>query len=327
MIFENIEKYKNKSIIIRWHPKWTHTHSWIHYRFFRAFEWLGFEVQWLENKIENLPDKNKEYIIITENSQDKIILENASKKRILFNHYLWEKNYKNYKDNFSKLIPFTVTKYNLAKYTDKKIWSYFTEWDSPIMSIEEYHYQINYPSILWWSDLLPHEMKREPYNYNNSNKDINFIWSWWHNNALQLESLRFYCIKNWLKYNQYGKHIILRSKIFWSWFLSPNELIKKTKEAYISPAIQWSQIDDGYIPCRLFINASLSTLLVSNNPYAYNIFNDDEIIIDRDIWKMMDKARQIIEDKKVDEYTKKAFDKVKERHTYINRIDELFSYL
>jgi hypothetical protein len=42
---------------------------------------------------------------------------------------------------------------------------------------------------------------------------------------------------------------------------------------------------------------------------------------------MIDKAQQIIKDKKVDDYTRKAFEKVKEKHTYINRIDELFSYL
>jgi hypothetical protein len=58
-----------------------------------------------------------------------------------------------------------------------------------------------------------------------------------------------------------------------------------------------------------------------------NLFDDDEIIIDSDIFKMMEKAEKVIKDKKIDEYTSKALLKVKEKHTYVNRIEELFSYL
>ena len=58
-----------------------------------------------------------------------------------------------------------------------------------------------------------------------------------------------------------------------------------------------------------------------------NIFDEDEIIIDRNISKMMEKAEKVVKDRKVDEYTRKALEKVKEKHTYINRIHELFSYL
>ena len=86
-------------------------------------------------------------------------------------------------------------------------------------------------------------------------------------------------------------------------------------------------MDDGYIPCRLFMNMSMSVLAVSNNPYVYNLFDDDEVIVDRNIFKMMAKAEKVVKEKRVDEYTKKAFEKVKEKHTYINRIEELFSYI
>ena len=72
---------------------------------------------------------------------------------------------------------------------------------------------------------------------------------------------------------------------------------------------------------------SLSVLAVSNNPWVYRLFDDDEVICDRNIWKMMEKAEKVIKDRRVDEYTKKAFEKVKEKYTYINTIESLFSVL
>ena len=41
----------------------------------------------------------------------------------------------------------------------------------------------------------------------------------------------------------------------------------------------------------------------------------------------MEKAEKVIKDRRVDEYTKKAFEKVKEKYTYINTIESLFSVL
>jgi spore maturation protein CgeB len=58
-----------------------------------------------------------------------------------------------------------------------------------------------------------------------------------------------------------------------------------------------------------------------------NLFDEDEIIIDRDMFTLLDKAEKVIKDKKVDDYTRKALEKVKTQHTYINRIEQLFSYL
>ncbi len=224
------------------------------------------------------------------------------------------------------IIPFDVIRYNLAKFTDKKIWQYIFERDTPIMPTDEFYFHMKHPRILRWSELLPHEIEWTPYDYNHS-KEVPFIWSWWHNNCMQLESLRLYCITHNLNYKHYGRHLLFRPPLRKQRYLSPKELEQKTHDAYIAPAIQWTQVDDGYIPCRLFIQMSLSVLGVSNNPYVYNLFDDDEVVVDRDIRKMMDKTQQIIKDKRVDSYTQKAIQKVKEKHTYINRIDELFSYL
>lgn len=58
-----------------------------------------------------------------------------------------------------------------------------------------------------------------------------------------------------------------------------------------------------------------------------DLFDEGEVIIDRDIFSLLDKAAKVVKDRKVDDYTSKAIEKVRNHHTYLNRIEELFSYL
>ncbi len=323
---KRIEKYLWYTIYIWWHPYWTHTHSWIHHRFYRAFQYLGFDVKWLINSKTHLPEKNEKCIIITENSQDLLLLEHYSNNWIIFDHSLSYLKYLSYDVKNKNIFPFGVIRYNLAKFTEKTFKNLIIEWDTPKMSMEEYYYSQRQIKILWGTHLLPHEIKFTPYRYSD-NRDIVFIWSWWHNNCIELETLRLWSIMNGKKFTQYWKHLLLRPPLIKKKFLPEEEIEKITRSAYISPAVQWEQVNDGYIPCRLFMNMSMSVLGVSNNPYVYNLFDDDEVIVERDIFRMMEKAEKIIIDKNVDSYTRKAIEKVKNQHTYLNRIEELFSYL
>jgi hypothetical protein len=47
------------------------------------------------------------------------------------------------------IIPFDVIRYNLAKFTDKKLGQYIFERDTPVMSTEEYHFRMKHPRIFW----------------------------------------------------------------------------------------------------------------------------------------------------------------------------------
>lgn len=298
------EKFKQYKIIIWWYPYGSHTHSWIHHGFYRAFTYLGYDVKWVDNKIENLPAKNDNTIFITEHQVDNFLIENLSTNWIIFDHNI-EKNRWN---NNPNIIPFSVKTFSVLS---NKEFNY-----------DMYRYYISHPQIYWWTDLLPHEIQFIPYNYNN--KDIIFIWSWWQNNFLEIEKLHLWALMNWKKFIQSWKHLLLRHKKF----VPEKEVPMISRSAYIAPAIQWNyQCKVGYTPCRLLKNISYSVLGVSNNIYMANLFPDDEIIIDGNIFHMMEKAEKVIKDKKVDDYTKKAIERVKNEHTYINRIEELFSYL
>ena len=327
MTSQLIEKYKNHPIVVRWFPmSCSHSHKWIHYRFYHTFKKLWFDTQRLANTEENVSKVKKNSIIITFMWEYSHLMENYDKSRIIFPHHVDRQDYKKYSMDSKNIYLFNCVRFNRMKFTEKKIWQYITEFDCPVMSTEDYLFEERQIQLFWGCELLPDEMKREPYHYKNT-KDVVFCGSWWHNNFIQLEKLRRYCITHWLKFHQYWKHLILREPIFKHKYQSYEELVKKTKGAYIAPAVQWVQADDGYIPDRLFINMSQSVLWVSNNPRVYRLFDEDEIICDRNIGKMMEKAERVIKDRKVDEYTKKAFRKVKEKYTYINTIESLFSAL
>lgn len=297
-----MKQFPDYKVVIWWFTYGKHTHSWIHFGFFRAFEHLGYDVVWLENKIENLPPKSQKTIIISAQPEDQMILENLSDNWIFFDHNYGLSVMKN-------IIPFWVQAWSFASY--------------PPVSTTEYRHYLEIPKIFWWTDLLPHEIEFVPYHYSNS-RDIRFIGSWWFDNWKALERARIWCFQHGKSWEQLGKHIFLRYKKF-----VPEDVIGTlSREAFLTLSIQGEpQCETGYIPCRLFKNISYSVLALSNNLFVANMFDEDEVVIDRDIPTLLDKGAKIVYDRKVDDYTRKALEKVKKEHTYINRIEQLFSYM
>lgn len=298
-----ISNRKDYKIIIWWYPYGKHTHSWIHYAFYRAFKYLWYEVMWVENKKENLPLRTHKIIYITANWDNSILLEESkSSNWIIFNHWTDQAVSDGY-------IPFSVEVFSLPNY--------------PPTTIEKYRYYLDNPKIQWATDLLPHEIKFVPYHYKNT-QDVRFIWSWWLDNWEALEKAHLWSLLHGKNWDHRGKHIFLRYKKF----VPEDQIISLSREAYMTLSIQGKpQVKWGYVPCRLLKNMSYSVLWLSNNLFMANLFDEDEIIIDRDISILLDKAEKVIKDKKVDDYTRKALEKVKREHTYINRIEQLFSYL
>ena len=74
--------------------------------------------------------------------------EYYSQNRIIFDHNIGLEKYQKYNMHQKNIIPFDVIRYNLAKFTHKKIGQYLFERDTPIMSTEDYHFRMNNPRIL-----------------------------------------------------------------------------------------------------------------------------------------------------------------------------------
>lgn len=296
-----MKEFKDYKVIIWWYPYGKHTHSWIHHGFHKAFQYLGYEVSWRENMKENLPWRSEKIIFISAFPEDSLILENFSHNWIIFDH-----NYTlDIKDH---IIPFGILADGFGSYAP---------------NVDEYRHYKRIPKIYWATDLLPSEIEHIPYHYSDT-KNVRFIWSWWKDNWLALERARIWCYTHWKNWDQQWKHLFLRYKKF----VPEDDIAHLSQKAFLTLSIQWKpQCQTWYIPCRLFKNISYSVLALSNNLFVADLFDDDEVIIEKDIFDLLDKAAKVVNEKRVDEYTKKAIEKVREKHTYINRIQELFTYL
>lgn len=99
------------------------------------------------------------------------------------------------------------------------------------------------------------------------------------------------------------------------------------KESIISPALQneW-QVEQGYIPCRIFKNISYGKMGITNNKYVNELF-DNKLIYDTNIETLVDKGLKF--EQKEDKYDTiiELMKEVRDKHTYINRIDYIKWYM
>lgn len=286
----------NYNKIILWgHKLHTHTHSYIHFGFYRAFKHLGYDVLWLDEDDDlNIDLSNS--LFITEGQVDKNIplLEDCT--YIL--HNCNGDKYKNIKKKYNMQV---ITKTSLNTYNFKKLSDYA-------------FYCGDCFTICWATDLLPEEIDININKVKNdeiiSKKQLNFIGlptgPW--------DDVLIWCINNDIKYTRYGG---------FGNNIDMDTHIKLIQESIIAPAIQeeW-QVENGYIPCRIFKNISYGKMGITNNSFVNELFNN-ELIYDTDIHKLLDKSLQFNDKNKLIE----LMIYVRDNHTYINRIYSLFEFL
>jgi hypothetical protein len=297
--------------VIWGHPLGSHTHSWIHYGFARAFEHLGFDVLWLEDSAESVDRVSdlERAIVLTEGQQDEHLPAALRPSWLVFGHNCEPTSYRAAAD----FIPVQVLMLDKSGYRNPR-------WHPEVA-----HREPEAPSeggsddagarvleILWATDLLPHEIEFAP--HRTDTRDVVHVGSVWGYNRSALKAFRRAVRSRGLKWKTY-KDVDQESH---------ERLIR---EARFAPSIQgdW-QVDHGYMPCRLFKNISYSQLAVSNNPSARLILDDDLLICDRDPGALVDGMLEAEQDGRIDEMVRGAQATVRSRHTYVNRINELLGF-
>ena len=97
--------------------------------------------------------------------------------------------------------------------------------------------------------------------------------------------------------------------------------------SYVSPAIQGPcQIDQGYIPCRIFKNISYGHMWYTNSPTVNNIFSD-ELVFNRNTRDLFYKCMEFKENTHHIERLRYLMNEVKQKHTYINRVNQIIEFL
>lgn len=293
-----------KQVVIWGHKLHTHTHSYIHNAFFKTFTHLGYKTIWLDNndKINNI-DLSRT-IFLTEGQVDNNIPIREDCYYILHNCNM-DKYRTIPKRNTLVINVFTkdVMKRNHTKIGD---FIYYNQ------SINNTEHSILY--MPWATDLLPEEINNNILNlYNIKIKnEINFVGM----GTPEWDIVKEFCNINNITYNSIGG---FQNNID---VLSNQTLIQ---QSLVAPAIQtkW-QVDNGYIPCRIFKNISYGKMGVTNSETVFELFRKS-IIYHPNINKCLKIA--IAFENKNNEYKKSVLVPlmcyVREKHTYINRIQTI----
>jgi hypothetical protein len=165
----------------------------------------------------------------------------------------------------------------------------------------------------WATDLLPEEI----------DKNISELGQIVHKNVVNFvgmvtgpwDDLRKICNQNGIQYKEYGG--------FNGKKVSTEENIRLIQESLIAPALQskW-QVDNGYIPCRIFKNISYGRVGMTNSRTVYDLF-EGKILYSENLRELVQKGIIFEGMKDKNKYVKEVMETVRDHHTYLNRIERI----
>ena len=288
-----------KKVIMWGHPLNSHTHSYIHYGFYKAFQYLGYDTLWLSGE-EDISGINFENcLFITEGQVD------ANIPLIKDSYYILHNTPSDkYLERGGKILSLQV--YTRDVHSRGETINPYT-----VIQKEIGGFTCLYQP--WATDLLPLEI--DPAGAFNSQNKISV---WVGTDQENLSGFFSECQRNGIEVRKINP---------WSNPISFSENKELIRNSYISPSLQsnW-QVDNGYIPCRIFKNISYGHFGYTNSPVVNEIFQG-ELVYDSNpsslFYKGLEKKNSLSHVKRLSF----LMDEVKEKHTYINRIQTMLNYL
>lgn len=291
-------------VIIWGHPLHSHTHSYIHWAFYRAFKHLGYETYWVSSPKEIKDIDLTNALFITEGQVDQEMPKRQDCYYIL--HWCFRYCADEYLELFrnNRSIALHVYTHDCEQRGEK---------------IDDYIYGNSKEKVIympWATDLLPHEIddvKRKKVEKTSTVTWVGTIEKNFWPNYIEIEGFRKACAENNIIFNHYTK-------------VAPEHNIDLIYTSYMAPAIQGPcQLDIGYIPCRIFKNISYGQWGITNNKTVYDLFKG-KVIYNSDTYQLFYDAKVHIDTAPISELYE-LMDFVKTKHTYINRIETLLKFM
>ena len=326
---------KFSKIIIWGYPLGTHTHSYIHYGYYRAFKALGYETLWWPQDRLNYEDFN-DALVITEGFADVGIPLNSTATYIV--HYLGNKpdrqsKINHYLNNVGRLIDL---RYNANNWHDKN-YDYNLNRDNAIavgagMYLEKGNTGYDMAYTTWATDLLPNEINLDD-RFIQKERKIWYIGTVgggngdldtcqqapeYYDNKPDLLQFKEACQKNGIEFltNCPWKNPISNQ--------NAKELIQKS---YLTVDIRHKAFKDwGYIPCRIWKNLSYGQIVGTNSKAVFDFCANQGFILPYSENPI--ELFNLVKDFQKDSYyIEKLMEGVRDHHTYINRAKELLECL
>ena len=314
-----------KKIIIWGHKLGTHTHSYVHFGYYRAALFLNYETYWFDDNddVSNFDFSNS--VFITEH--------NVCKKMpvrddcIYFNHnvdlpfVLSDRDYKERLEHKNY--------YNFVYFADRWDPKHNLKWpaDEELQYISQHHYyhdKTKTITTMWATDMLPPEIDQlEPELFDENKPYIYFIGS---RHGMNINNFENICNKNGKIFKNYGGYSGTNNLYTG---LAPDLIqnINMVRDSYISADIRDAPhlVQGRYYPCRLFKNISYGKWTGSNHKGIEDVF-EDNFTCESNLELLYDK---LVKDSKDCTYDKmkKAMTFIRDKHTYVNRLNDMFSII
>lgn len=293
------------------HKLHSHTHSYIHYGFVKAFKKIGWDTDWVDdNDVRDPLSYPPGTVFLTEGQVDKKIPKRKDCYYIL--HHVKLEAYKDIPEQNKILLKCVGQEIRQTEQQGIKI-----------SEVSTYDKNNNGLYSMWATDLLPEEIDIEESirNFDTKKKAVIFIGSL--NNCQRFGN-----------YNQIMPFVDEAHKDGYEWInhTAPfsNPVDNDTQRSLISscqlaPAITgfWQQ-DVGYIPCRIFKNISYGCVGITNSKYVADIIQNN-CIYHQDSRELYKKAKEFLQQPRdiIKEALRKQMENVKSNHTFVNRVDDI----
>lgn len=293
-----------EKVVIWGHKLHTHTHSYIHNAFFIAFKHMGYETYWFDDNDNVKSFDFSQSLFITEGQVDKKIPIRNDCQYILHNCE---------SPKYKKLDPRNWI--NLQVYTDQIL-------NFPDLVKVDTCIYYDFPGrcvyIPWATDLLPFEIDEIKKNLplatiQNYVYWVGTIGDGKFGNIHQINPFIDACKENGIDFIQKTGISVEANKSLIS-------------SSYMAPTIvgEW-QLNVGYVPCRIFKNISYGKMGITNSPRVYELF-EGKIVYNQNTYQLFYDAKERLKNLQIEEIYE-LMDLVKNKHTYINRINTLLDFL
>jgi len=278
-----------------------HTNSYVYAAFYKAFKSMGYDAYWLNESSDVSGIDFANTIFITEGQHDGNIPLRNDCKYVLHNCYSLKYAAINPKNKLA-LQTFTndVFKHGAEKLVDG---SYYLKGPGHCLFQS------------WGTDLLPHEIDFEWVNLPRKD-ECNYVGSVCggdFSNLNEVDGFRRACQEDGVNFVHHGPGSCS--------FEDNQSLIQRS---IVAPALHGTwQAEKGYIACRLFKNISYGHLGVTNCKASYDLF-EQKIVYNHDTHQLYHDAKAHRADKAAIVEVMKL---VKDKHTYVNRINAILSVI
>jgi hypothetical protein len=287
-----------KILIWGHYPIHSSTHGYIHSTYNKALKYLGYDVNWVPNSSDVNLDFSDVVFFVEDSQKSKMPLRKDCK---YITHHIDTKYLVDRGVPYENILKLG----NCIQETEKfeKIED-LCHWDNSTRTL----YQT------WGTDLLPHEIDVD--------NQVKFDWNKPHINYV---GMMYEQGQYWIEYfAYYAKKHNKEVKLF-TQSVSDQENRELIRDSFICPDFRsdW-HLECGYIPCRIQKNISYGQVQGTNSPFIKKAFGD-YVVFGGTPETLYNNLIDAASNNKIN--MKEAMLFIKDKHTYINRINNILKFL